>query len=51
MGIGECESVFSIVKVKEGVKKVACGENHTMILMNDNSIWTCGSNDKYQLGH
>jgi alpha-tubulin suppressor-like RCC1 family protein len=35
LGIGECDSVFSIVKVKAGVKKVACGDTHSLLLTHE----------------
>ena len=47
LGIGECDNVFNIVKVKDGVDSVACGETHTMILMRDQTVCTAGANDKY----
>ena len=55
LGIGECEQVFSIVPIKDhNVKKVACGENHSLILSalsgSGYTVKTCGANDKYQLG-
>jgi len=32
------------------LKHVAAGENHSMALMDDNTLWACGSNGFYQLG-
>ena len=32
------------------VKQIACGGKHTFILKNDGSVWSCGSNNKGQLG-
>ena len=32
------------------VKQIACGQNHTFILKNDGSIWSCGLNDRGELG-
>lgn len=31
-------------------KQVACGNNHTVILKNDGTLWSCGSNGFGQLG-
>ena len=28
-----------------GIRMVACGMHHTMILANDNTVWTCGSGE------
>ena len=52
LGVGPCEAVvYEVVLVIERqVNKVACGENHTMILLDDGSVQTTGSNDRYQLG-
>lgn len=53
LGIGDCECVFSPLSLKEHkVKKVACGESHTIIqsmAVNEQtfSIKSAGSNDKY----
>ena len=32
------------------IKQIACGGNHTMIIKNDGSLWSCGHNDYGQLG-
>jgi len=56
LGIGECESVFSLTLIRDQkVKLVACGESHTVIMSQRSSdsqysVKTSGSNDKYQLG-
>uniref|UniRef100_A0A3P9MXY5 HECT and RLD domain containing E3 ubiquitin protein ligase 3 n=1 Tax=Poecilia reticulata TaxID=8081 RepID=A0A3P9MXY5_POERE len=34
-----------------GLKEVACGGQHTLFLLHDGSIYTCGSNCCGQLGH
>jgi alpha-tubulin suppressor-like RCC1 family protein len=58
LGIGDCEQVFSLVPVRDQkVKKVACGESHTLILSmrtsssgsqeHGFSVKSTGSNDKY----
>ena len=33
------------------VHSIACGEDHTLLLMNDGSVYSCGNNDAGQLGH
>ena len=32
------------------IKQIACGYYHTFILKNDGSVWSCGLNDRGQLG-
>lgn len=34
-----------------GLKEVACGGQHTLFLLHDGSLYTCGSNGCGQLGH
>jgi alpha-tubulin suppressor-like RCC1 family protein len=34
----------------DGVASIACGENHTLVLTTDFQLFSCGSNDKFQLG-
>ncbi|XP_058241590.1 probable E3 ubiquitin-protein ligase HERC3 isoform X3 [Hemibagrus wyckioides] len=34
-----------------GLKEVACGGQHSLFLMHDGSVYTCGSNSHGQLGH
>lgn len=31
--------------------QVSCGSTHTILLLNDGRIFTCGNNDYGQLGH
>lgn len=33
------------------VKEVACGGNHSVFLLEDGEVYTCGVNTKGQLGH
>lgn len=54
LGIGEeCEGgMFNVTKVRDKVKRVACGEQHTLIISQDNDkVLVCGANDKLQLGN
>uniref|UniRef100_A0A3B3SYX1 HECT and RLD domain containing E3 ubiquitin protein ligase 3 n=1 Tax=Paramormyrops kingsleyae TaxID=1676925 RepID=A0A3B3SYX1_9TELE len=34
-----------------GLREVACGGNHSLFLLQDGSVYTCGSNSCGQLGH
>ena len=34
-----------------GLKEVACGGQHSVFLLHDGSVYTCGSNSCGQLGH
>lgn len=36
---------------EKSVKEVACGENHSIFLLEDGEVYTCGLNRKGQLGH
>ncbi|KAI1887409.1 hypothetical protein AGOR_G00190000 [Albula goreensis] len=56
LGIGDSESsVFeprtSRVFSSRGLKEVACGRQHSLFLLHDGSVYTCGSNSSGQLGH
>ena len=33
------------------VKQVACGFNHTLFLLDDGAVYSCGNNDFEQLAH
>jgi alpha-tubulin suppressor-like RCC1 family protein len=33
------------------IKQISCGYNHTLILLNDGTLLSCGNNDMNQLGH
>jgi alpha-tubulin suppressor-like RCC1 family protein len=35
---------------EDGAVKVACGEKHTLVLMKEGSVLSCGSNEHMQLG-
>jgi alpha-tubulin suppressor-like RCC1 family protein len=36
--------------INNDVKQVSCGQYHTVILKNDGTVWSCGSNNSGQLG-
>ena len=36
--------------INNDVKQIACGDQHTVILKNDGSVWACGYNSTGQLG-
>ncbi|KAL7982104.1 hypothetical protein Chor_001161 [Crotalus horridus] len=36
---------------ERSVKEVACGKNHSVFLLEDGEVYTCGVNTKGQLGH
>lgn len=36
---------------KKTLKQVACGYNHTLFLLDDGTVYSCGNNDFEQLGH
>lgn len=36
---------------RKSVKEVACGENHSVFLLEDGEVYTCGANTSGQLGH
>ena len=53
LGIEGLESYYINTLTKHqvtDVKHVACGENHTVILKNDGTVWACGYNGSGQLG-
>lgn len=33
------------------VSQIACGETHTLFVLADGSMYSCGNNDYGQLGH
>jgi alpha-tubulin suppressor-like RCC1 family protein len=38
------------INLKGKAKQVACGDSHTVILMKNGSVWSCGANNAGQLG-
>ena len=54
LGLGDTTDRTSFTQVttnvNNDVKQIACGQNHTIILKNDGSLWGCGHNDYGQLG-
>ncbi|ODN02865.1 putative E3 ubiquitin-protein ligase HERC4 [Orchesella cincta] len=55
LGLGgiEEDSVDTPTKIKftRKIKSVACGESHTVFILEDGTLWSCGCNDHGQLGH
>ena len=49
-GNGNDESTTEFVKVTDDVKKVFCGNNNTLIIKNDNSLWGTGADIAYLFG-
>ncbi len=42
---------LSTEQIHSSVRQVACGVNHTLFLLQDGSVYSCGNNDFEQLGH
>lgn len=56
LGLGgiEEETIPTPTKNKHlslNIKQVSCGVNHTLFLVDDGSVYSCGNNDFEQLGH
>ncbi|KRY31423.1 putative E3 ubiquitin-protein ligase HERC4 [Trichinella spiralis] len=54
-GIAE-ENVRSLTLVESTknflkIRQIACGRHHSVMLLDDGSVFSCGNNDFYQLGH
>ena len=54
LGLGDSTNRYTFTQVTKNinkdVKQIACGDYHTFILKKDGSIWSCGNNNKGQLG-
>ena len=54
LGLGDTtdRNIFTQVtaNINNDVVQIACGEQHTLILKNDGSLWACGYNGNGQLG-
>ena len=53
LGLGDNtnRTTFTQVTTNVGdIKQVYCGFNHTFILKNDGTLWSCGYNEQGQLG-
>ena len=44
------KSFTQVTTNTDNVKQISCGNNHTFIVKNDGSIWSCGYNYYGQLG-
>lgn len=57
LGVGGIEEEHILIPRKlhfnhsGDVIHVACGGNHTVFVLNDGEVFSCGNNDFYQLGH
>ncbi len=53
LGLGNTsrKTIFTQITTNaDNIKSVYCGENHTIILKNDGTLWGCGNNVNGQLG-
>ena len=53
LGLGDTtgRNVFTQITTNTNdIKSAYCGENYTIILKNDGTLWGCGKNDYGQLG-
>ena len=53
LGLGDTNNrnIFTQVTTNtDDIKKIYCGWNHTFILKNDGTLWSCGKNDFGNLG-
>ena len=48
--LGKVEVEDGIIIRSSDIKQIACGNEHTVILKNDGSVWSCGYNTYGQLG-
>lgn len=39
------------VDLIQNIRSIACGESHTIFILKDGTLWSCGCNDQGQLGH
>ena len=53
LGLGDTTDRTTFTQVTTNandIKSIYCGENHTLILKNDGTLWGCGLNTSGQLG-
>ena len=53
LGLGNTTDIATFTQITtntDNIKSVYCGENHTIILKNDGTLWGCGLNTSGQLG-
>lgn len=55
LGLGGIEEEFvdspTNINFTRKIKSVTCGESHTIFVLTDGTLWSCGCNDHGQLGH
>ena len=53
LGLGDNTDRNTFIQITantDNIKEIYCGENHTFILKNDGTLWSCGWNERGQLG-
>ena len=53
LGLGDTANRNTFTQITantDNIKEIYCGENHTFILKNDGTLWSCGLNNYGQLG-
>ena len=48
LGLGDTTNRNTFTQITtnaDNIKSVYCGENHTLILKNDGTLWGCGDNE------
>ena len=53
LGLGDTtnRTIFTQITINaDDVKEIYCGQDHTVILKNDGTLWGCGGNDSGELG-
>lgn len=57
LGLGGIEEAQMLIPTElttfcnRPIKHIACGQEHTIFVMEDGTVYTCGNNDRGQLGH
>ena len=53
LGLGDTSHRYTFIQITtntDDIKSIYCGQYHTLILKNDDTLWGCGKNDYGQLG-